>query len=543
MMKRCLGALFWLCFTGAAWGQGIPGIGPLVPNGGGSVAASGTFTAGDLIVGGPGPTQVQDASALATAATVPKGLQFSNNIVYAGASDATNSWLQINGKTLSGTATAGLSGNISPFQIYVGSDTADASAAPGFLTVFNVLEAPSAGFKGGRLASRGIISVVGSPGAALGGAGLVGVTGQAQATASLLGTSNCSGASSYASCAGTLFGGNFQVIGKSGATNITLLIGAEFDAACEAGCSTGELHAATFVLTNDSTSRGVYDDGAIQIGSQGGSTTWKYGIEYGSYAGAWPFGTDSTLIYAWSRQAGGSSSPVALNGIDFSNITFQSAGCVLKSTNFCIDGPTGDLLLAAAGTVSNPTIALTTCGTNCGIFAPASGEIEFTIAGANVLDYGVTVASQFRFAQGITIGSGSINLVGSLGAIQFRNATTAITSPATSSVQIGFADTTTATAQILRTQSVAAGSSNVAGANWTIVGSLSTGSGASGDIIFQTGGTGAGAAVQNTATTALTIKGATQQLVYPAVTGTPAASLCLDASNNIIKKTTTGACI
>lgn len=41
-------------------------------------------------------------------------------------------------------------------------------------------------------------------------------------------------------------------------------------------------------------------------------------------------------------------------------------------------------------------------------------------------------------------------------------------------------------------------------------GSLSTGSGTSGDLVFQTGGTGAGTTAQNTATTALTIKGATQ---------------------------------
>ena len=36
----------------------------------------------------------------------------------------------------------------------------------------------------------------------------------------------------------------------------------------------------------------------------------------------------------------------------------------------------------------------------------------------------------------------------------------------------------------------------------------------------------------------------TQQIQYPgAVTGTPTASLCLDASNNVIKKTTTGSCV
>jgi hypothetical protein len=48
------------------------------------------------------------------------------------------------------------------------------------------------------------------------------------------------------------------------------------------------------------------------------------------------------------------------------------------------------------------------------------------------------------------------------------------------------------------------------------VGSLSTGTGTSGDLIFQTGGTGAAATVQNSAVTALTLKGATQNVVFAA---------------------------
>ena len=79
--------------------------------------------------------------------------------------------------------------------------------------------------------------------------------------------------------------------------------------------------------------------------------------------------------------------------------------------------------------------------------------------------------------------------------------------------QFGNLDAAAPVAQIITAQSVVAGTTNTAGVNTTVKGSLSTGSGASGDIIFQTGGTGAGATVQNTATTALTIKGATQAVV------------------------------
>jgi hypothetical protein len=81
-------------------------------------------------------------------------------------------------------------------------------------------------------------------------------------------------------------------------------------------------------------------------------------------------------------------------------------------------------------------------------------------------------------------------------------------------VTFGAADAASPVAQTLSVQSVVAGTSNTSGVNTTIIGSLSTGSGTSGDIILQTGGTGAGATAQNAATTALTVKGATQQCVF-----------------------------
>lgn len=506
----------------------------------GAVTPSGTFTSGDLVCGAGG-TSIQDCSALSTAATVPRGLQFTNNIVYSGASNATNRWFSQDGKTITGTATAGLSGAIAPFELYVGGDGVDAST--GFLTLMHVEDAPGAGFKGGRVGVWGQVAVVGTPGAALGGAGLVGVFGQGVVSANLLGTTGV-----YTNYAGTIFGGNSQVIGKNGATFIQSLVASEFDASCETGCSTAELHAATFVLTSDSTSRGVYDDSAIAIGTQGGSTTWKYGIAFGGYASPWPHGVDSTLIYAWTRQAGGSSSPVALNGIDFSNITFQTAGCVLKSTNFCIDGPTGDLLLAAAGTTTNPSIALTTCGTNCGILAPASNQIEVVVGGANKLDYGISTSGQWTFSTTVQFGGSNIS---GPGAIIFNGGYRLFT-PTTTSLQLAATDSATPPASSVKFPSVVAGTTNTAGVSGTIIGSLSTGSGVSGDIIVQTGGTGAGATVQNSPVTALTIKGATQQVIFSgqinvaAMTQTAAAqsgTVCYNSGTGVITYDATLGCL
>jgi hypothetical protein len=123
-----------------------------------------------------------------------------------------------------------------------------------------------------------------------------------------------------------------------------------------------------------------------------------------------------------------------------------------------------------------------------------------------------------------------------------------LTSPAAGSIKFGAADAAAPVAQTIATQSVVAGTTNTAGANATIIGSLSTGSGASGDIIFQTGGTGAGATVQNTATTALTIKGATQTVqvasgkalqlgnAFVATPATPTGTLLLTDSAGAVYK-------
>lgn len=114
---------------------------------------------------------------------------------------------------------------------------------------------------------------------------------------------------------------------------------------------------------------------------------------------------------------------------------------------------------------------------------------------------------------------------------------TKITRKAAASLQFGFADAAAPVAQTLGVQSVVAGTSNTAGALWNHIGSLSTGSGVSGDIQFQTGGTGAGATVQNAAVTAILIKGATQNVRLPQI-GSDAtltdATVCEDTTNHAL---------
>ena len=130
------------------------------------------------------------------------------------------------------------------------------------------------------------------------------------------------------------------------------------------------------------------------------------------------------------------------------------------------------------------------------------------------MDYQVANAGLITFSIGLAV-TGGVQIAASQ--IYSFSGRGAISSPAANALSFGGADVAAPGAQTLSVPNVVAGTSNTAGANWTHVGSLSTGSGASGDMIFQTGGTGAGATVQNAAVTALTIKGASQLVQLNAI--------------------------
>lgn len=93
---------------------------------------------------------------------------------------------------------------------------------------------------------------------------------------------------------------------------------------------------------------------------------------------------------------------------------------------------------------------------------------------------------------------------------------TFLTRPAAATIQFGAADAAVAIAQTTRVQNVVAGTAAANGANWTMIGSLPTGTGTSGDIIFQTGVKTGSGTTQGTPTTAFTLKGETQNAVFAA---------------------------
>jgi hypothetical protein len=132
-------------------------------------------------------------------------------------------------------------------------------------------------------------------------------------------------------------------------------------------------------------------------------------------------------------------------------------------------------------------------------------------SGANVIHY-ISGGEAFRTTStGIQLPPGcSVNW----------NTDTFLTRKDTRNLRLGQADAATALAQTFSVQSVVAGTTNGAGANFTITGSQGTGSGAGGSIIFQvapasvTSGT-----VQNALVNALTIAGNGKITTAPVASG------------------------
>lgn len=140
----------------------------------------------------------------------------------------------------------------------------------------------------------------------------------------------------------------------------------------------------------------------------------------------------------------------------------------------------------------------------------------------------IYAGTSFIASSGIYLNSGQAAFLTTDGSnsANFKFSGTAIgylSFPSAASTQHGQADAAVAVAQILRVQSVVAGTAAANGANWTMIGSLPTGTGTSGDIIFQTGVKTGSGTTQGAATTAMTIKGETQAVIFAAgVTNTGA---------------------
>lgn len=235
-----------------------------------------------------------------------------------------------------------------------------------------------------------------------------------------------------------------------------------------------------------------------------------------------PGGGSSTITVGTTVISGGAAGQVVYDtggtfgestGITASNTVLSLSSAVTLTAPDTGTWTSAGITVKAAGSATTPAISLTNFETNTGLYVTAAGALGITVGGTVRVDWGITSAATLTVAGAITA-SGNVRVSGSA---QFNWAGRGIlTSPAANAIQLGAANSATPAAQVFSLPSVIAGTSNTAGVSLTITGSQSTGSGISGDLIFQTGGTGAAATAQNSLVTALTIKGATQQVQFAA---------------------------
>jgi hypothetical protein len=108
-----------------------------------------------------------------------------------------------------------------------------------------------------------------------------------------------------------------------------------------------------------------------------------------------------------------------------------------------------------------------------------------------------------------------------------------LSTPSTATWHLGTADAASPVAQTLGVQGVVAGTSNTAGANFTIAGSQGTGTGAGGSLIFQVAPAGSTGTSQNALATALTID-STKLATFSGSVQIGSFSKLLETSNNLL---------
>ena len=157
----------------------------------------------------------------------------------------------------------------------------------------------------------------------------------------------------------------------------------------------------------------------------------------------------------------------------------------------------GVLRLNFQGSSGNPCISFGNNLSNTGFYGVSGGIISVTGFNGIYLSMGngmgATIASNVSFAFTNTAAD--------------SNATTDtfITRKAAANLLFGTFDAAAPVAQTLSVQSVVAGTSNTAGANFTITGSQGTGTGVGGDIIFQVAPASTTGSTQNALATAMRV--------------------------------------
>ena len=218
---------------------------------------------------------------------------------------------------------------------------------------------------------------------------------------------------------------------------------------------------------------------------------------------------------------------ISANSGDTNTTLFSIAGSIAAATTtlFSVSN-TGTLTLGDnqaqtqnASVVFN--IGQGSANPNISAYKTNSGNVELLFKGANNTVFGIDDGGP-SVAAGVPLQFASVNY-------SSPNYDTFIMRGGTATVQLGAADVASPIAQTLQVQSVTAGTSNTAGANFIISGSKGTGAGVGGSILFRTAPAGITGTSQNALITAFAITGTGNVGIG---TTSPYAKLSISANNS-----------
>lgn len=233
---------------------------------------------------------------------------------------------------------------------------------------------------------------------------------------------------------------------------------------------------------------------------------------------------NSTAAAAGVQQWSG---PIALEGRGWkTTATAASQSVAYQMTVTPVQGttaPTGVMnfgySIAGAGVTnimqlqSNGAVGLNTpqiiVGTNTGAGFSANGT--YLLLYANATQALSVTNGIMSVTNGHEIGWSSTSVAGT-------SNDTKMTRKAAATIQHGAADAASPVAQAVTMQSVVAGTSNTAGQNFTLSGSVGTGTGVGGSLLFKVARAGSTGTTQNTLTTAFTIDGTSGAPIFPSFT-------------------------
>lgn len=208
----------------------------------------------------------------------------------------------------SGTTTD-FGANDTPYNsIAITNDGLATSGGAGALGLYVSMNSGGASAKGQKIAGRFLVDCAFA--ATNTGGDFIGVSGWAIAAATNGGTDTGSGA------LGTLYGAELQGHAFSGATNYSVVSGAELNAIIDTGASSKHRWGASIV--GNGSIKGAVTDAALEIGAVSTAASHNYGIFFDSIHGASPLSTSGVVL--------GTDGTTGVTLTDFANFATYSFG-------------------------------------------------------------------------------------------------------------------------------------------------------------------------------------------------------------------------